>query len=150
MFGVCANVNVGSAPEPFDEARRSAAQATFEALSAEGYRTLGVAVAAVSPADAYTTEAERRMTLVGFAAFLDPPKAGIRPVLEALKQNGIAVVIMTGDNQFVTRKIATDVGLPTDRLVTGPMVDAMEDAAWRFRQSRARCSHASHPSRRTA
>src|ERR1039458_5488780 len=69
------------------------------------------------------------MTLAGFAAFLDPPKEGILAVLEALKQNGVSVVIMTGDNQYVTQKVAHDVGLPTDCIVTGNQVDTMDDAA---------------------
>jgi Mg2+-importing ATPase len=69
------------------------------------------------------------MTLVGFAAFLDPPKEGIHSVLEALKQNGISVLVMTGDNQYVTQKIAHDVGLGADRILTGNDVDAMDDAA---------------------
>ena len=69
------------------------------------------------------------MTLAGFAAFLDPPKEGILAVLDALKKNGVSVVIMTGDNQYVTQKVAHDVGLTTDRIVTGNQVDTMDDAA---------------------
>ena len=68
------------------------------------------------------------MTLAGFAAFLDPPKEWIPAVLEALKSNGVSVVIMTGDNQYVTQKVAHDVGLATDRIVTGSEVDTMDDA----------------------
>jgi Mg2+-importing ATPase len=98
-------------------------------LSADGYRTLGVAVRKVEQQDAYALAAEQEMTLAGFAAFLDPPKAGIVAVLEALKKNGVSVVIMTGDNQYVTQKVAHDVGLATDRIVTGDQMDAMDDAA---------------------
>ena len=57
------------------------------------------------------------------------PKEGIHSVLEALKQNGISVVIMTGDNQYVTQKVAHDVGLGADRILTGNEVDTMDDAA---------------------
>jgi Mg2+-importing ATPase len=77
----------------------------------------------------YTLAAEQGMTLAGFAAFLDPPKEGIHAVLEALKENGVSVVIMTGDNQYVTQKVARDVGLAADRIVTGNQVDTMDDAA---------------------
>jgi Mg2+-importing ATPase len=69
------------------------------------------------------------MTLAGFAAFLDPPKEGVHSILESLKQNGVSVVIMTGDNQYVTQKIANDVGLPVDRILTGNLFDTMDDAA---------------------
>ena len=79
--------------------------------------------------DAYTVAAEHGMTLVGFAAFLDPPKEGVASVLEALKQNGISVVVMTGDNQYVTQKITHDVGLASDRILIGNQVDMIDDAA---------------------
>jgi Mg2+-importing ATPase len=129
VFGVCGTVIVDGAPQPFDENRRAEALETFRKLSADGYRTLGVAVRKVERQDAYALAAEREMTLAGFAAFLDPPKEGIVAVLEALKKNGVSVVIMTGDNQYVTQKVAHDVGLAGDRMVTGAQVDAMDDAA---------------------
>jgi Mg2+-importing ATPase len=102
---------------------------TFKKLSSDGYRALGVAVLKVEKQDVYKVAAEHDMTLAGFAAFLDPPKQGIAPVLKALKQNGISVVIMTGDNQYVTQKVARDVGLAADRIITGNQVDTMDDAA---------------------
>jgi P-type Mg2+ transporter len=129
VFSICQTANVDGSPRPFDDSRRAEAAATFQKLSAGGYRTLAVAVLKVDEQDAYTMAAERDMTLVGFAAFLDPPKKGILSVLEALKQNGVSVVIMTGDNEYVTRKIALDVGLAADRVVTCNDVDAMDDTA---------------------
>ena len=129
IFGICQSVSVDGSPQPFNESRRAAAAETFKKLSADGYRTLGVAVLKVDKRDVYTPADERDMTLAGFAAFLDPPKEGVHSVLEALKQNGISVVIMTGDNQYVTQKIAHDVGLASDRILTGNQVDAMDNAA---------------------
>ena len=129
VFSICQAVTIDGNPQPFDEPRRAQAAETFRQLSADGYRVLGVAVLEVEKAAVYTLAAERDMTLVGFAAFLDPPKTGIPAVLAALKQNGVAVVIMTGDNQYVTQKIAHDVGLAADRIVTGSQVDAIDDAA---------------------
>ena len=121
--------SIDGAPQPFDESRRAQAAETFQKLSADGFRTLGVAVRKVEQQDAYALAAEQEMTLAGFAAFLDPPKEGILAVLEALNKNGVSVVIMTGDNQYVTQKVAHDVGLATDRIVTGNQVDTMDDAA---------------------
>ena len=129
VFAICATVTIEGAPQPFDESRRAQAAETLKKLSADGYRALGVAVRKVEKQDAYALAAEREMTLAGFAAFLDPPKEGIVAVLEALKKNGVSVVIMTGDNQYVTQKVAHDVGLPTDRIVTGDQLDTMDDAA---------------------
>ena len=129
MFAICATVSIDGAPQPFDESRRAQAAETLKKLSADGYRALGVAFRKVEKQDAYAVAAEREMTLAGFAAFLDPPKEGIVAVLEALKKNGVSVVVMTGDNQYVTQKVAGQVGLATDRIVTGDQVDTMDDAA---------------------
>jgi Mg2+-importing ATPase len=129
MFAICATVSIDGAPQPFDESRRAQASETLKKLSADGYRALGVAFRKVDKQDAYAVAAEQAMTLAGFAAFLDPPKEGIVAVLEALKKNGVSVVIMTGDNQYVTQKVAHDVGLPTDHIVTGDQLDTMDDAA---------------------
>jgi len=129
VFAACETVTIDGVSRPFDDSRRAEAESTLKKLGAEGYRALGVAVLKVEKQDVYSVAAEHAMTLVGFAAFLDPPKEGVLSVLEALKQNGISVVVMTGDNQYVTQKIARDVGLGTDRILIGNQVDTMDDAA---------------------
>jgi len=129
MFAICATVTIDGAPQPFDDSRRAQAADTLKKLSADGYRALGVAVRKVEKQDSYAVADERELTLAGFAAFLDPPKEGIVAVLDALKKNGVSVVVMTGDNQYVTQKVAHDVGLPTDLIVTGAQMDTMDDAA---------------------
>jgi P-type Mg2+ transporter len=129
IFSICQTVTIDGSARPFDEALQAQAAKTFQDLSATGFRALGVAVRKVDRQDAYTTGAEKDMTLAGFAAFLDPPKEGIPAVLEALKQNGVSVVIMTGDNRYVTQKIARDVGLKTDLVVTGDQADTMDNPA---------------------
>ena len=129
VFAICETVNVDGVPQPFDENRRAEAESTLKKLSADGFRVLGVATLKVQKQEAYTAAAEHAMTLVGFAAFLDPPKEGVLAVLKALKENGISVVVMTGDNQYVTQKIAHDVGLDADRVLIGTQLDTMDDAA---------------------
>src|ERR1700693_2023409 len=129
VFAICETVTIDGIPQPFDNSRRAEAEDTLKKLSSDGYRTLGVAVLKVEKQDVYTVAAEHAMTLVGFAAFLDPPKEGVLSVLNALKQNGISVVIMTGDNQYVTQKIVHDVGLDADRILIGTQLDALDDAA---------------------
>ena len=137
IFAVCTTVAVDGSAQPLDETRRALAEATFRKLSADGYRTLGVASRTVDTRDVYQADAEREMTLVGFAAFLDPPKEGVPAVLEALKANGVRVVVMTGDNQYVTQKVARDVGLAADLVVTGSRVDTMDDASLAYQAEQA-------------
>jgi Mg2+-importing ATPase len=129
VFDICQTVMVDGTPQPFDDSRRAQAAEQLKKLSGDGFRTLGVAVKKVEQQGSYTVASEKEMTLAGFAAFLDPPKEGIVAVLQALKDNGVGVIIMTGDNQYVTQKVAHDVGLATDRIVTGDQLDAMDDAA---------------------
>jgi Mg2+-importing ATPase len=129
VFAICETVTIDGVPQSFDDSRLAEAERTLKKLGADGYRALGVAVLNVNKQDAYGVAAEQAMTLVGLAAFLDPPKEGVPAVLKALKQDGISVVVMTGDNQYVTQKIAHDVGLDADRIVIGNQVDAMDDAA---------------------
>ena len=129
VFAICDSVTIDGVSQPFNDQRRAEAAATFQKLSAEGYRALGVAVLKVPKQGVYKVEAEKGMTLAGFAAFLDPPKQGVQAVLQSLKQNGVSIVIMTGDNQYVTQKVARDVGLPADLLVIGSQIDTMDDAA---------------------
>lgn len=129
IFAVCSTVSAGGTVQPFSDELRKIADETHERLSKDGYRVLGVCTKEMPAKDTYTTADERDMTLVGFAAFLDPAKPEVITTLEMLKKDGISVIIMTGDNQFVTQKIAQDVGLRSDLLILGSQVDVMDDAA---------------------
>jgi len=129
VFGICENVMIDEIAQFFDDIRRQEAENTLKKLGADGYRALGIAVLSVSKQETYAETVEHSMTFIGFAASLDPPKDGISLVLDALKQSGISVIIMTGDNQYVTQKIAHDVGLNTDCILTGNEVDTIDDAA---------------------
>jgi P-type Mg2+ transporter len=68
------------------------------------------------------------MVLRGYIAFLDPPKETAGPALEALRQHGVTAKVLTGDNELVTRKICSEVGLPSEHILLGSDLDAMSDA----------------------
>ena len=129
VFAICGTVVIDGVSQPFDDNRRAEAESTLRKLGAEGYRALGVAELKIGKQNLYTVAVEHDMKLAGFAAFLDPPKEGVLSVLESLKQNGISVVVMTGDNQYVTQKVAHDVGLNVDRILIGSQIDMMDDAS---------------------
>ena len=129
VFAICGTVMVDGASQPFDEGRRAKAAETFKKLSADGFRTLGVAVRKVEQQDAYALAAEREMTLAGFAAFLDPPKEGIR------RGSRIAEEEWRFRRHHDGRQSVRDAeGSPRCRAahrphVTGNQVDTMDDAA---------------------
>jgi Mg2+-importing ATPase len=102
-----------------------------DALSGEGFRVLAVAYRVVSPKPAYGKEDECDLVLLGYVAFLDPPKETAAPALAALRDHGISVKILTGDNELVTRTICKHVGLKRKRVLLGSEVARLNDAALR-------------------
>src|SRR5215469_14076388 len=74
-----------------------------------------------------TASDEQNMTLLGFLTFADPPKPDAAQVLQALKNDGVQVKILTGDNELVTRHVCEQVGLDASRIVLGSELDHMTD-----------------------
>jgi Mg2+-importing ATPase len=99
----------------------------YQRLSAEGFRVLGLAYKDVEQRVAYAKDDEQDLVLRGYVAFLDPPKESAGPAIAALQSHGVTVKILTGDNDLVTRKVCHDVGLPTERILTGADIDKMSD-----------------------
>ena len=97
-------------------------------LSADGFRVLAIAYRDVEPKAAYSKDDERELVLMGYVAFLDPPKDSAAPAILALKNHGVAVKVLTGDNELVSRKICPEVGLATDCVLLGAQVESMTDA----------------------
>ncbi len=89
-------------------------------LNCEGFRVVAIAYKK-EPANKikYTTEDENGLILLGFLAFLDPAKATAKATIANLEANGIKVMVLTGDNELVTKKICSDVGLETDNIILG-------------------------------
>ena len=117
-----------------DEDAQASISALFDSLGEEGFRVLGIAWRDV-PIDhphAVVSD-ESNLVFAGFAAFLDPPKASAGEALKALAASGVAVKIVTGDNEHVTRHVCTQLGLSIDGVLTGTDVASMNDDALRAR-----------------
>ncbi len=99
----------------------------YEHLSSDGFRVLAVAYKDLEPRAAYSKEDESDLILTGYVAFLDPPKETASPAIEALQRHGVAIKILTGDNELVSRKVCHEVGLPTEYMVLGGQVETMTD-----------------------
>nr|WSX49247.1 magnesium-translocating P-type ATPase [Streptomyces sp. NBC_00974] len=94
----------------------------------QGLRVLAVATRTVAaPRDTYCVADEDRLTLVGFLAFLDPPKADAAAALQGLADKGIAVKVVTGDNELVAARVCSDVGIDVGHVVSGSELDALDD-----------------------
>ncbi|MFE4633247.1 magnesium-translocating P-type ATPase [Streptomyces sp. NPDC056773] len=98
----------------------------------QGLRVLAVATRTMhTPRDTYTVADEDQLTLVGFLAFLDPPKADAARALQGLADKGIAVKVVTGDNELVAARVCADVGLTVGHVVGGTEIDTLDDAELR-------------------
>ena len=120
----------GNDSRPLDEATRGAIKGLYEGLGRDGFRVLGIAwhpVVADHPHAVVSDETE--LTFVGFAAFLDPPKASAKEALARLTSAGIKVKVVTGDNDLVTQHICRQLGLPEGGVLTGPEIQQMDDQA---------------------
>jgi Mg2+-importing ATPase len=107
-----------------------AAQQESAALNADGFRVIAVAYKELDAGkEVYTVADECELTLLGYIAFLDPPKESAGPAIAALGRAGVQVKILTGDNDVVTHKICRDVGLYVDRIILGSEVEASSDDA---------------------
>jgi P-type Mg2+ transporter len=132
VFAVCKHYAIGNETGPLDESHLASAIETTAKLNADGFRVIAVATKEMPPTQAtYSVADEADLTLLGYIAFLDPPKETCAPAIAALKVSGVTVKILTGDNDIVTRKICHDVGLPVNRIVLGSEMAALspEDLA---------------------
>ena len=111
-----------------DEMRQEVRQITHD-LNEDGLRAVAVAYKELPLEErAYTVADESGLVLAGYVAFLDPPKETAREAIRALRDYGVSVKIITGDNEVVTRKICKEVGLAVDGAVLGKDVSVLTDA----------------------
>lgn len=114
---------------PLDPETRETALEVVQELNEDGLRVVAVAYREFAPrTGAFTVADECDLILAGFMAFLDPPKETAAPALKALKEYGVAVKILTGDNGTVTQKVCRDVGHPVGTIVNGNDLDALSDS----------------------
>jgi len=129
VLDVCAVAELADGTlSPIAEARAEIEQ-HYAALSAEGYRTLGIAMRDVGPPGPIDRESERDMTFLGFLALADLPKQGIAATLTALNQLGVRIKVITGDNALVAARVGAQIGPPNPRILTGPELRALSDDA---------------------
>lgn len=129
VLGICTQVRHGEHDEPLTQEHLAQVRAITAELNGEGLRVVAVAVKSMPASrDTYSVADESDLTLVGYIAFLDPPKETTAPAIAALTEHGVAVKVLTGDNELVTVKICREVGLPTHAVALGNEIEAMSDA----------------------
>ena len=124
MFKISTHYYEGATVVPLTPAVLLRAIATYDELSGQGLRVLAIAEKNIKERKAqYPLSEESGLTLRGFMAFYDPPKAGVKETLEFMKRHGVEMKILTGDSPLVTKKICADIGLEVKGIITGEDLD---------------------------
>ena len=135
IFPRCRSFELDGEIFPMDHEHIDHLKKEYDSLSADGFRVLAIATKEITPLHSgtdgasaqYSKADECDLILNGYVAFLDPPKESAREAIKALQGYGIAVKVVTGDNDLVARKICKEVGLATEFVLLGSDIEAMND-----------------------
>ena len=130
ILNICTMVDYkGKVSEITKDIKQNILKITKE-LNKEGLRV--VAVCQKNDIDgitSFTVKDESKMVLMGFIGFLDPPKESAKEAIERLNRDGIRVVVLTGDNEYVTKAICEKVNINTNKIILGSKIEKLSDAA---------------------
>ncbi len=128
MLSVSSYVEIDGGVHPLTEELRARILQTVDGLNDKGFRVLGISQKSnPSAVGSFGVKDECEMVLMGYLAFLDPPKESVPAAIRALKAHGVTTKILTGDNEKVTRTICKQVGLKVRNMLLGKDVEAMDD-----------------------
>jgi P-type Mg2+ transporter len=129
VLAVCTTAETGDGTIIDINKVRDQIQKHFEEFSDKGLRTLGVAYRNMGSESRIDKDHEADMTFSGFLILYDPPKPNIIETIENLKNLGVALKIITGDNHLVAATVSQQIGLKNTKILTGPELTRLSDAA---------------------
>ena len=129
VLAVCSSVETGGGTLVDIAAVRDRIQQHFEEFSNKGFRTLGVACKNMGSESRISKDHEAGMTFLGFLVLFDPPKPKIIETITSLKNLGVTLKVITGDNHLVTATFCQQMGLSDTKILTGPDLHQLSDAA---------------------
>ncbi len=128
MLSICSFVEIRDEIIPITDQIKEEVFEIVRELNSQGMRIIAVAKKDDVPdVDIFGVQDEQDMILIGYMGFLDPPKETSVTAIKALYKHGIDVKILTGDNDIVTKKIASDVGIPSENVVLGSDIEELDD-----------------------
>jgi len=129
IVSVCSKVELESRVADMTSVQQRKIMDNYYRLSAQGFRVLGVSYKKIEERPTYSVKDERDMVFLGFIAFMDPPKESAKQSLQLLKNAGIELKILTGDNELVTKKVCEQLGFEITGIVLGSDVAKLQDDA---------------------
>ena len=130
IFPRCRNFELEGKLLPMENVLIEDLRLEYERLSRDGFRVLAIASKDVEPRHGeavYGRDDEKDLILNGYLAFLDPPKDSAAAAIRAMQQHGVAVKVVTGDNDLVARKVCSEVGLSTEHTLLGAQIEKMTE-----------------------
>ena len=128
MLGICAYAELGGEVRPLTGDIRMRAQKFVGEMNNQGMRVLALAHKSfLSKENNFAVEDEQEMVLIGYLAFLDPPKESAAQAIRQLHGHGVEVKVLSGDNDAVVKTISRQVGIDTSTAVTGPELEKMNE-----------------------
>lgn len=128
MLKCCSHAEIDGKLVALTEETRTFIIRKSDDLNGKGMRVIAVAQKTnPAPVGQFSVNDESDMVLIGFLAFLDPPKATTKSAIKALNDSGVGVKILTGDNEKVTVSIAKQVGLKVNEILLGSDLDNLTD-----------------------
>jgi len=102
-----------------------------EKLNNDGYRVLAIAYSEFpATKETFSVNDEKELILLGYIAFIDPPKDSAAEAIAGLQKAGVKVKILTGDNSLVTKKVCKDVGIDASHVITGEELKILSSEAF--------------------
>lgn len=129
ILKICSTYQLGSETKNLSDTFLKKFEHLHQELSADGFRTLAVCSKTITSRKHYSVSDESDMVLLGLVAFYDPPKHTAAATLVELQRYGVEVKIITGDNEFVTKKICDELKLPVKGVITGDQIDKLSREA---------------------
>lgn len=129
VLAVCTHVENSDGTLAKIDAVRASILQRYEAFSAKGLRTLGIACKPLAENRENLKEEEKDMVFLGFLTLFDPPKANCSRTVQQLGELGVALKIITGDNRGVAETVSRELGLPAAKILTGPEIARMSGSA---------------------
>ncbi|MFV5476957.1 magnesium-translocating P-type ATPase [Acinetobacter baumannii] len=128
MLKVCRYVEVNGKVEPLTKQREVAIEALTQRYNRDGLRVVAVAYREFkNHQENYSVVDENDLILIGYITFLDPPKESAKEAVQSLHAHGVTVIVLTGDNEFVTQKVCREIGLNYDQVLLGGVIETLTD-----------------------
>ena len=140
MLSICSHTEFNGEVQSLTDKLKVKAQKISEEMNRKGMRVLAVAQKSyIEKAGNFSVSDEKEMVLIGFLAFLDPPKPSAAEAIKQLHEYGVEVKILSGDNDIVVKAIGRQVGIDTSYSLTGPDIENMDEATLKERVKTTTC-----------